>query len=371
MLCIKCKKEIPDGSAYCNYCGKKQVVMPKPKYHKREHGTGTIRCDKRYKKPWIAIAPSSRYGQGRQYIGCYDTRREASEALDDFIRNGRPELYNATVADVYGMWSKVHFQQVGDSAVSLYSSMWKRFSEVMELPIREMRTAHIQEIVNAGTSKSACEIIKTMAVMLCKYAMENDIVSKNYAEFVKIPKFEKKEKRIFTRSEIEKLWQRSDDKRVQAILLMIYTGFRIGEIVALNAEDIHIREGYIVGGEKTRAGKNRIVPIPPGIPELKAFLKAWTAETSQGRLFPMTVRSFRDRVFYDGLICAGLIKDADSCPYTPHSTRHTFASLSAAAGVQPDKLQKIIGHASFNTTADIYIHQDIPALVSEMEKLSR
>ena len=68
MLCIKCGKDIADSSAYCNYCGKKQTEDKKVKYHKRERGSGTIYQDKRYKKPWLAFAPSSRYGQGRQYI---------------------------------------------------------------------------------------------------------------------------------------------------------------------------------------------------------------------------------------------------------------------------------------------------------------
>ncbi|MCR4887549.1 MAG: site-specific integrase [Ruminococcus sp.] len=367
MLCIKCKKEISDGSLYCNFCGKKQTGEKKTKYHKREHGTGTIHCDKRYKKPWIALAPSSKYGQGRIYIGCYATRSEAREALDEFIRNGRPDLYNATVRDIYEMWSATHFKGVSKSAVDLYSAMWKRFSEVQEMPMRELRTAHIQNIINKATSKSACDIIKTMAVMLCKFAMENDIVNKNYAEFVKIPKFEKKEKRIFSHEEISKLWQHSDDRNVQAVLFMIYTGFRIGEVTALTAKDVHLKEGYIIGGEKTDAGKNRIVPLPPSIPELKEFVVQWCENAGDSRLFPMTTAKFRKEVFDPALITAAIIPDG----LTPHSTRHTFASLSAAAGVKAENLQKIIGHANFNTTAEVYIHQDVKTLIDEMRKINK
>ncbi|MCR5601553.1 MAG: tyrosine-type recombinase/integrase [Ruminococcus sp.] len=367
MLCIKCGKEIPDNSAYCNYCGKKQTVKPKPKYHKREHGTGTIHFDKRYKKPWIALAPSSKYGKGRQYIGSYPTRNEARIALDEFIQNGRPELYNATLSDIYEIWSKTHFKGVSKSAVELYSSMWKRFKNVQEMPVRELRTAHVQEIVNAATSKSSAEIIKAMATMLCKCAMENDIIAKNYAEFVKIPKFEKKEKRIFTSEEIKKLWIHSDNKNVQAVLFMIYTGFRIGEVTAITVEDVHLEEGYIIGGEKTEAGKNRIVPIPQSIPELSAFVHDWCKDARTGKLFPMTIHKFRTNVFYAALAAAQI----DATDLTPHCTRHTFASISSAAGVKPEHLQKIIGHANFNTTAEVYIHQDIKTLISEMRKINK
>lgn len=90
IYCKKCKKEIPDGSLYCNYCGKKQITTPR-KVHKRAHGSGTIHKDPRYNKPYIAFAPASPGGR-RIYVGAYSTYGEASAALDDFVRNGRPEL---------------------------------------------------------------------------------------------------------------------------------------------------------------------------------------------------------------------------------------------------------------------------------------
>ena len=61
----------------------------------------------------------------------------------------------------------------------------------------------------------------------------------------------------------------------------------------------------------------------------------------------------------------------DTSELTPHSTRHTFASLSSAAGLRPENLQKIIGHANFSTTAQVYIHQDIDTLLHEMGKLKK
>ncbi|MBR1528619.1 MAG: tyrosine-type recombinase/integrase [Oscillospiraceae bacterium] len=154
------------------------------------------------------------------------------------------------------------------------------------MKMREIKTAHF--------------------VMLCRFAMENDIIDKNYAEFIKLPKFQKKEKRIFSREEISTLWEHTDDLNVQMILIMIYTGFRIGEITSLTVENIHLDDGYIIGGEKTEAGRNRIVPIPLNIPEM-----------------------------------------------------------------QPENLQKIIGHANFQTTANTYIHQDFETLKAEMAKIKK
>ena len=366
-MCIKCNHEIPEKSLYCCFCGKKQTVQ-KAKYHKRDHGSGTIHKDTRYKRPWIANAPASKYGGGRQYIGCYATRKEAAAALDDFLRHGRPELYNATLADIYKMWTDVHFQRVSDSAVKLYTSMWKRFSALADAPVRELRTAHYQGIIDTATSKSAADTMKAMAVMMCRVACENDIINKNYAEFVSIPKFERKEKRIFTDKEISALWAcSSSSEPCRIVLFLIYTGLRVGELLALTASDIHLSEGYITGGEKTKAGRNRIVPLPPEIPELTDFLREWTIRAESGRLFPMSAGKFRAEVFKVALVSAGIAPEG----LTPHSTRHTFASLSSSAGVKPESLQRIIGHASYSTTADVYIHQSLEGLIDEMRKIKR
>lgn len=379
MKCIKCRKDIPDGCLFCPCCGKKQSAT-KARYHKREHGSGTITQDKRYKKPWIAHAPASRYGSGRVYLGCFASRAEASAAIEDYIKNGRPQLYGATLGDIYTLWTAAHFKTVSDSAIALYTYMWKRFAEIADIPMRDIRTAHFQQIVNDATSRSACDTIKAMAVMMCRFAMENDIIAKNYAEFIKIPKFDKKEKKIFSREDIAVLWEHSADQKIQIILFMIYTGLRIGELLQLRKSDIHIDEGYLIGGEKTEAGRNRVVPLPPRIPELAGFLQSWIDAADGERLFPMSDRKFRNEYFYEPLIEIGLADGAMYASgyykfsgehYTPHSTRHTFASISAAAGMRQENLQKIIGHSDYSTTADVYIHQDIEILRNEMAKIAR
>ena len=382
MHCIKCKKTIPDGSAYCMYCGKSQTAKPKRRARKRPQGSGTIRKDERNKsRPLIAVSPSNKYGRSRVYLGAYATYKDAQEAIEKYTREGRPELYGATLADVYKLWSETHYRNVSQSAVNLYTSMWKRFSDLASIKMEDVRTVHIQEIVDKATSKSAADTIKALASMLCRYAMQNDIISKNYAEFVKIPKFDKKEKIIFSQSQISTLWEHEGDKRVQVILFMIYTGLRIGELAKLTAQDCHLDDGYIICGEKTDAGRNRIVPLPPGIPELSDWLRQWAETAKKKTLVGYCTQRIRDDLFYPALIDLGMIEGTqratggflfpDRNHLTPHSCRHTFASMCAASGMQPEQLQKIIGHASYQTTADIYIHNDLDTLRQAMSKIKR
>ena len=152
MICKKCKKEIADDSIYCNYCGKKQTAAPKTRHRKRAHGTGTIRKDTRYKNPYIAIAPATPNGKGRQYIGAYPDMKSAQAALDNFIRNSNPELYNATFEDVYNIWSETHYKQVKSTTAYNWKTCWKWFEELYNMKVSDLRTAHFQSIVNRANT---------------------------------------------------------------------------------------------------------------------------------------------------------------------------------------------------------------------------
>ena len=384
MICKRCKKEIPDGSVYCNFCGRKQEAA-KRRTHKRASGQGTVRKDTRYASSWLAYAPASCTGQGRRYLGAFKTFNEANEAINKYLQQGRPDIYAFTVAQAYAAWSKGHFPTLTKSGVQGYQAAFKSIAAIHGIKMRDIKTAHIQacidECAEAGFSRSKCEKIRQLCSQLCKYAMQNDLIDKNYAEFVKMPKSEKKDKAIFTNDDLNVLWSHTDDKRVQVILFMIYTGFRIGEVAAIRVQDVHLDEGYIVGGEKTEAGIDRIVPLPVGVPEIGGFVRNWVAQAEGDKLFDFTAKYFRDCKFYPCLAELGLIdpperskttgKDLYKNPrLTPHCTRHTFATMSAAAGIKPEQLQKIIGHANFETTANIYVHSDVEILKKEMAKIT-
>lgn len=383
MICKKCKAAIPDGSLFCNICGKKQTsTVRKSRTHKRATGTGTITKDSRNKtRPYIVRAPGTATGQGRVYLGAYPDMKTAQAALEEYMRNGRPDMYGATLADIYERWSKSHFERVGEDSVKLYTYMWKRFEPIQNIKMSDIKTVHFQQIVDQATSKSAASILRTMGSMLCKSAMENDLINKDYASLVKLPKFEKKKKQIFTDDQISTLWQHADDKRAQAILAMIYMGFRIGELLMITPADINFEEGYVITGEKTEAGKKRVIPFPPAIPEIKEFFTSWSVGIQEhNQLWDTSSQRFRDDVFYSCLYDLGMIQakitkyktyEFDGPHLTPHSTRHTFASLSARSGMRPDELQKIIGHANYSVTANVYIHKDVDELKAAMTALQK
>lgn len=376
MICIKCKKEIPDKSIFCNWCGKKQkVTKTKKRSARRTNGQGSV-CkltDRKRKKPYMArlkaVYDPFEGREVRPVLGYYETKEEALNALALACENAPTEKYNYSLENIYKEWSNIHFKELSKSGIDSIKASWKYLEPLRNDKFRNIRTEDIQKCIDTATSKgksrATCEKIKQLYSQLCKYAMQYDIINKNYAEFIKLPKIQKNEKEIFTDQHIKLLFDHSDNETAMIILILIYTGFRIGELFDIKKETVFLDEKYIIGGKKTEAGTNRIVPINEKIYD---FVKYWYNKNGEYLISNsmgnrMNEKNFRERNYYPYLKEIGIPKK------TPHSTRHTFATLMQRAGVNPEDLTKIIGHAQYSTTADHYIHQDIDKLKKAINKI--
>lgn len=122
----------------------------------------------------------------------------------------------------------------------------------------------MQRVVN-GNEHLSYQVrmkLKTLFLQLYKWAIENDIVEKNYAQFVEVGEITTKIERMpFTEAEIEKLWRNLDKPYVDTLLIMIYSGLRIGELLDITCDNVDINKRIIIGGKKTKAGIDRAIPI--------------------------------------------------------------------------------------------------------------
>ena len=361
MLCKKCKREIMDESVYCNYCGAKQI-REKSNRH-RGNGQGTVYKDSSGK--WVAECTigwddidGTVHRKRRKKRG-FATKNEALA----YIPNMRNELPQQDMCvkfkDLYNKWLEGHAEKVSKSTINCYKAAYKFFESLYYVEIAKIRTEHLQKCVDdCPNGTRTKENMKALGTSLWKYAMQLDVVDKNYAEFIYIKKDDKAEKVAFSKDQLEKMWANVESVQdLKYVLVLCYTGMRLGEFLSAKTENYFPEDGYFITGSKTEAGKDRIITISPRIrPFFEDFGKG---EYLFGKF---TVKKFRQGIYYPALAAIGLdpIKDGEHIN-TPHVCRHTFATMMKNIEAPATDKQKLIGHSKFEMTAH-YTHTDIDSL---------
>ncbi|MPM30386.1 Tyrosine recombinase XerC [bioreactor metagenome] len=367
MECLKCHKSIPDDAIVCCYCGKRLGTQNR-KAKKRPNGTGCI-----YKLGGNRVKPWGIKKNGT-FLGAYSTKAMAIETLEKLQKKPVSEAYNFTLEEVRELWKKEHYPVLSEKGRESYDLAWSLFEPIKENKMRDIRTEDVQKLVDVqvskGRSRSQCEKIRGLYSQLCKVAMREDILDKNYALFLRLPKSKRPDRLVFTEKEIKMLKvdaKTNDTSKI--ILMLIYTGFRINELLQLPKAGVNLEKGIFTGGEKTEAGKNRVVPIHP---EILAYVQEFMREAKEdlflsGYAGNKDDHNFRSREYYPTLERLGI--RSEDRPMKPHTCRYTFATRGAKSGVSQEALQKLMGHAKYDTTTDFYIQDDVDMLKKEMKKL--
>ena len=119
----------------------------------------------------------------------------------------------------------------------------------------------IDKLIDGGSSFSKVSKIKSTVKQLYDVAIENKLLHVNYAQFLDVSKAEEDKVYPFPEEDIEILFRNDRDRIAKASLILAYTGFRIGEFLSLDKfKNIDLKKCCIIGGSKTDAGKDRIVP---------------------------------------------------------------------------------------------------------------
>ena len=128
----------------------------------------------------------------------------------------------------------------------------------------DLKKNELQNVIDTCPLKhSSLELIVSLFRGMYAYAIQNDIVEKDYSQYVCINIPDDDECGVpFSSDALDVLWKNSDEENVSIILLMIYTGFRIAAYKTIYYNEA---EQYFQGGIKTLASKNRVVPLHPAI----------------------------------------------------------------------------------------------------------
>lgn len=287
------------------------------------------------------------------------------EFIKDWLENKKKnEVKVATLARL----------QCSANALSMFA--------IASIPLANITVEDIQEYVNQligygyarGTIKKQMEIVSSPL----NYAYLQRIITFDPSKAVKLPaktRVKKKDKEVvaYDKSQQEKLLGVLKTHKVDgyyAMELMLETGMRVGEILALDWSDvnltrkfIHVHKTLVAPSCKSKSfvqegaksdSSNRKIPLSPRAIELLAELQEKNVEEHE-YLFGCATNS---RLGYQALTkqCKVICKQV-GVPYQGmHVWRHTFATNQYYKGTDVKVLSRILGHANASITYNIYIH---------------
>ncbi len=330
---------------------------------------------RRRRRYGVRVSYSDRPGHYKQrYLGYYATVKEAQAALDEYNAEGRtPEARGITLGEVYEQWSERKFRKIGQSAQKGYNNAWARLSVLKDKEMAFITLDDLQGVVDAqereGIAPGTIVKYKSLMGALYRHAMERDIVSKDWSQFVELPKAEARVKKdALTEEQVSKVREMAEAEVPWAdtVLLLCYTGFRISEFLALTPDSFH-RKGdicWLQGGMKTEAGKNRVVPVHPSV---QGYLEAWLRKGGKRLICGPLGGGIGDSDYRAD--CFSPIVEALGVPEaSPHWCRYTAASRMRMAGVDPVAIKRILGHADADITGH-YTKVTVEYLFQEMKKV--
>ena len=386
-VCIntRCGRDVPDGAPFCPWCGRKQEKAPRGR-KSRGNGIGSVYRLKTGKyaavktvgwqvdpvpegSPPGTIPKRRRLTVSRQYA----TKKEALAALPFLSAADRKPLAKTatqqkrttiTLKELYDQWEPTHGR--GRSTMNCYRAGFKIFEPLWTVPMEDIDVDDLQGCMDdADAGRRTLENARTALNLVYKYGIPRDCIPKdrNLAKYLSITGAEAGLKKPgLSDSELQLISKAAADGDAFAwiVICHCYLGFRPSALLGLTAEDYDAAHRAFVGGIKTRAGIGRTVTVSP---KIQSYVDRLLTAAGSGYIFGeagkrMSIKKYRTG-FYDLLDRLGIqnpVDEAGRHRLTPHSCRHTFATLmKRVQGSDTDKLA-LIGHTS---TDQLREYQDV------------
>ena len=371
------------------------------KFKRRPNGSGTVvKLSGRRRKPYCARVTLDERNlingeKKKLVIGTFETYQEALNALSlySLTKNNTiskkeameidPEVYQKvqekmskkvpTFLDIYYILDKDEFSLLSPQTQNSMHGAIKHLKKLHYLKIDQITLRMIQDVFDEDGSNHSTQVhMKTICTKVFRYAVVNQYISRDddYTSYIRVAKYEESDMhRPYTINEILAL-KRAGTPEAHIMLIFIYTGVRINELLNINRDNIHIDEkcdddgterliSYMITGSKTKAGKNRIVPIHDDIKQfvIDELLKP------EKRLVDVTYANFTTRTV---LIKVNKLLNTH---HTMHDTRKTFATLCQMNNLNVYIRKKVLGHRMNDITFDVYTNESKNRLWTEINKI--
>lgn len=357
MKCKRCKRELPDNSIYCNWCGYKQITdstevrVPPPKLRSGKWGAQ------------VMVDGERMYVSGRTEEEYYKTARMVKSGAVE-IKKAPPKV---TLGEAIDTFLKERSEVISPSTLNNYNSYRKtRFKAYMD---KDIHTINYQKMVNEECGLGLSPKTIRNAWSLVSSSIEHAGVTK---PTIKLPQKTKPKKNWLDYQQIQTFVQAAHGTANELGALLALNGLRKSEILHLTRDDIDIEKGLIyvrgasvVGpGNKLvdkKANKNlsstRTVHIV--IPRIKELVK-----DKEGLLYKTNPSNLYDSI---NVICR-----KNGLPETGvHGLRHSFASLAYHLKWSQATVMREGGWSNPDTVMKIYTHLASEDANKDIKKMER
>lgn len=373
----------------------------------------SVRKDGRYQARYML--------NGKRYTIYGKTQKEVERKLRDAKYEMDHGIYakpnKVTVDEWYKTWVKEYRENVvREGTLVSYEHHYKHIGSVIgKMKLQAVRPEHLQKILNRmkaeGYSVGYIGKVKALMNLFFRQAYLNGIIVMNPVERTVQPKAEKKEnvhKRALTEQEQKRFLEYAEREKpfyADIFYLGFFTGMRIGEITALEWNDVDFKgmvihvNGTLVNmagkelhkGPAKTAGSKMTVPM---LQEIGKRLKKHKVEQAKLRMklgdkwepgkglenlvftsmfgkplwrasVAKYIRELIKGMNREEVEAAGREhRDPVEMEYfCPHAMRHTFATRALEKGIPPKVVQSYLGHSDIDVTMNIYTH-----VTAELEK---
>lgn len=304
-----------------------------------------------------------------KYLAYFEKQKDALSYLEKYntspvtLAKQQDEEKKHKFSEIYTMYIS-ELKQKKDLSEQSYrarQSAYKQLNPFHNMVFESITLDDLEKEISklSHLSKSSITNIKIVLKGMYFTAMRHKYVTEDVsALLITTHSKETKTEHIpFTDDEIDILWQHKDELCAKVFLILIYTGMRINELLEMKTENVHLEDRYMIGGSKTAAGKERIIPISKKIVPLLDVSGEFLIMVDSCKIsYPKARKIIEIPLNEIGL------------KHYFHDTRHTCASLMERAGIKILHRKLILGHATTDIT-DHYTHVDKKALIDDINKI--
>lgn len=339
---------------------------------------------------YMAELPDGTAKRKRKYIGYFTTKALALTFLSEYnqgavVKEHESYAQSPTFAEIYEKWKIYRMSLKSNPALSTwknYNIAFNIFSPLHHKKLINIRANELQEIITSKSSKSAATLGSMRVILkgIYSYAINNGYLDRDMSEHL-VYEWTDPDTPIhtsFSEEEIKLLWESLYIvNNVDILLIYIYTGLRPVELLDIKSCDVHLDEKYMIGGVKTSAGKNRIIPLHDSIiPLIEKRLELhheYLICNKYGNHYKRNVYVNSNWV---------TVMNKLNLNHAPHDCRYTFAYLADKVSMNEICKKIIMGHSVQNkagtkfkiggkgdVTSEIYTEKTLQDLLDEVNKL--